>query len=283
VSYAIKTLPGWIALTKTSSEPTYSAATVYSQDSYTGNISLSVTPSFRESQTSFIEDTPLVQCIKERAASFQGVPIQRLEELQVVKYPLNGYYNTHVDWIGDHCVDELCKNTGDRETSFFVYLQADCKGGATEFSEMTLPRGVDEGLWCRFLDCGDEGGNETEQKNDSNGTGVGGEGGRTLKFRPMAGNAIFWENLDALGQGIWKVAHAGMPVIEGTKIGMNIWTRERAPGNYHRAVRTEKQMGVTEMVDLVDLMPETVEEMWEGLSGDGDETIDVSEELLSDS
>jgi prolyl 4-hydroxylase len=268
-------------LTKVS-EPTYSAATVYSQDIYSGNISLEVSPSFRESQTAFIEDTPLVQCIKHRAASFQGVPVERLEGLQVVKYPINGYYNTHVDWIGDHCVDELCQKTGDRETSFFVYLQADCKGGATEFSEMALPGGVDEELWCKFLDCNDADGNRdgNKQASDGNGTGVGGEGERTLKFRPKAGNAIFWENLDGFGQGIWKVAHAGMPVIEGTKIGMNIWTRERAPGDYHGPIRhREKDV----IVDFEEITVPVLEKSWEELGFDEVENIGMVEEKFGDS
>jgi prolyl 4-hydroxylase len=226
-----------------------------------------------------------VQYIKQCAASFQGVPVQRLEGLQVVKYPINGYYKTHVDRIGDHCVDDLCQKTGDRETSLFLYLQADCKGGATEFSEMALPGGVDEELWCRFLDCDDANGNRdgNEQTTDANGTGVRGEGGRTLKFRPKAGNAIFWENLDEFGRGIWKVAHAGMPVTEGTKIGMNICTRERAPGDYHGGVRYQEK----EVLDgLVETTSQVVEDLWEELGFDKIEIIDVVEpveEKFSDS
>lgn len=30
------------------------------------------------------------------------------------------------------------------------------------------------------------------------------------------------------GKGIAEVLHAGLPVLEGKKIGLNIWTRERA-------------------------------------------------------
>ncbi|EPE30487.1 hypothetical protein GLAREA_03454 [Glarea lozoyensis ATCC 20868] len=256
-------------------EPTYSAATIYTQDKKTGNSSQTVSRSFRESQTAFMEDTPLVECIKKRAAAFQGVPIERLEGLQVVRYPLNSYYNTHVDWIGDHCVDTLCQKSGDRETSFFVYLQADCKGGATEFSKLTLPKGVDEKFWCQFLDCNDEAGDEgsTEKDAEGNGTGVASEGGKTLKFRPKKGNAIFWENLDGFGNGIWKVAHAGMPVIEGEKIGLNIWTRERAPGDYHGTVLQKAAEVVDESEDL---SSQIIVDEWEEVFF---EEVDNSEEV----
>lgn len=43
-------------------------------------------------------------------------------------------------------------------------------------------------------------------------------------FKPIAGNAIFWENMRRDGSGYWESWHAGLPVESGVKIGLNIWS-----------------------------------------------------------
>ena len=102
------------------------------------------------------------------------------------------------------------------------------RGGETEFPHFEVPKGIDMELWCQFLDCGDEtSDNLVSAVNENEQVGSDGEEHRLLRFKPKAGNAIFWENLDAQKVGIPGVAHAGKPVTNGTKIGMNIWTRER--------------------------------------------------------
>lgn len=45
-----------------------------------------------------------------------------------------------------------------------------------------------------------------------------------VTFRPIMGNAIFWRNLDAEGKGLESTLHAGLPVTEGIKTGLNIWS-----------------------------------------------------------
>lgn len=49
------------------------------------------------------------------------------------------------------------------------------------------------------------------------------EGANGVLFHPIAGNAIFWVNLHANRTGDERNIHAGLPVIEGEKIAMNIW------------------------------------------------------------
>jgi len=88
-------------------------------------------------------------------------------------------------------------------------------GGGTSFPMVEAKR-RDDKRWCAVLDCDCE-----EEK-----------GGVT--FRAVEGNAVFWENLvvssDDGGRrrGDERVIHAGLPVLKGEKIGMNIWTREGA-------------------------------------------------------
>ena len=44
-------------------------------------------------------------------------------------------------------------------------------------------------------------------------------------FKPRKGCGIFWVNLHETGFGDQRVRHAGLPVHEGEKIGMNIWVK----------------------------------------------------------
>ena len=62
-----------------------------------------------------------------------------------------------------------------------------------------------EEWWCNVVDC------ELEEE-----LGV--------TFKPVKGNAVFWQNLRSDGTGHDGVLHAGLPVEEGVKTGMNIWT-----------------------------------------------------------
>jgi prolyl 4-hydroxylase len=49
----------------------------------------------------------------------------------------------------------------------------------------------------------------------------------SVEVLPKVGTAIFWFNLDTSGEVDRRTLHAGAPVSSGTKVGMNIWTRER--------------------------------------------------------
>tara|TARA_B100000787_G_scaffold168409_1_gene157106 strand:+ start:2157 stop:2537 length:381 start_codon:yes stop_codon:yes gene_type:complete len=60
------------------------------------------------------------------------------------------------------------------------------------------------------------------------------EGGEThmckcnTRFRPRAGRALAWNNLDADGNGNHDTLHAGQPVLKGTKYIITKWFRQRA-------------------------------------------------------
>ena len=100
-----------------------------------------------------------------------------------------------------------------RLSTFFVYpacdsgeldVDGECRGGATQFPHY---EGRFSSSWCQFIDCHDA-------------SGVGG-----VAFKPIVGNAVFWGNLYPNGTGHPGVWHAGMPVTEGRKVGLNIFTR----------------------------------------------------------
>jgi hypothetical protein len=48
---------------------------------------------------------------------------------------------------------------------------------------------------------------------------------RGTTFKPRKGSGIFWVNLHASGFGDQRVKHAGLPVQQGQKVGMNIWVK----------------------------------------------------------
>lgn len=93
-----------------------------------------------------------------------------------------------------------------------VYLDANCTGGGTNFPRLRMPR---KRQWCRFIEC-----------DEDNTIGTSYEG---VTFKPIKGNAIFWENLRPDGTGYPETWHAALPVLSGTKVGLNIWSWYQPP------------------------------------------------------
>ncbi|KAF2184310.1 hypothetical protein K469DRAFT_750925 [Zopfia rhizophila CBS 207.26] len=160
----------------------------------------------RTSKSTSLESDPVVQCIENRALAFQGYDIPRthLEPLQAVQYGIGENYRPHTDWF-EAASQTTSEFGGNRMSSFFVYVAAeDITGGGTQFPLLDAPK--DE-RWCGVVNCDaawDEG----------------------VTFRPVPRNAVFWKNLKG-GKGDRRTLHAGLPVTSGSKLGMNIWTRER--------------------------------------------------------
>ncbi|KAL1838501.1 hypothetical protein VTJ49DRAFT_2608 [Mycothermus thermophilus] len=173
------------------------------------------TTSIRTSHSTNLPPTdPVVSCIESRALRFQGLPTttaarSRLEPLQLVKYEPTQHFHFHTDWFTSPS-DAAPEAGGNRATSFFAYVHVEkgTTGGGTNFPRLTLEADEEE-EWCEegLVDC------DAERE----------EG---VTFRPVEGNAVFWVNLDQQGRGDERTLHAGLPVVTGGKVGMNIWTRE---------------------------------------------------------
>ena len=170
----------------------------------------------RTSQSTNVARDAVVRCIEARALAFQGLDdaaAARLEPVQLVRYGRGERYHFHTDWFTDaaHATAAL---GGNRASSFFAYLHVSngtggerVRGGGTNFPLVDAPRGG--GRWCELVDC--------DEPWD-----------RGVTFRPVEGNAVYWDNLvpGAGGRGDPRTLHAGLPVVSGEKIGMNIWTRQ---------------------------------------------------------
>ncbi|KAF1971519.1 hypothetical protein BU23DRAFT_536731 [Bimuria novae-zelandiae CBS 107.79] len=154
-------------------------------------------PTVRLSHKAAVPRTHTVRCIEERARAFQGWrPYVFVEKLWAQKYGPGGHYAYHYDW------GTATRGAG-RISSFMVWLGDECEGGGTRFPRLERP--VDE-AWCRFIECEEEG-----KKSG-------------VTFKPVKGNAVYWENMKPDGTGYEESWHAGLPVTSGTKIGLNIWS-----------------------------------------------------------
>lgn len=154
----------------------------------------------RKSHTAIPERDHVVRCIEQRARlNQQWQPGMSLEAISVQRYQENGFFRHHYDAFGKGVKK-------DRQSTLNVFLYANCTGGGTHFPYLRMP---DDKRWCQFIEC------DSEQEG--------------VTFKPIAGNALFWQNLRSDGSVWLETLHAGMPVMSGTKIGLNIWawTKDR--------------------------------------------------------
>ena len=140
-----------------------------------------------------------MQCIESRARAFQGWrPFVFVERLWAQRYGPGGHYAYHFDWSS-------ASTRKGRVSSFMAWLGDECTGGGTHFPRLQKLGGRE---WCRFVECaGDEGAEEREG----------------VVFKPVKGNAVYWENFRPDGVGYEESWHSGLPVLSGEKIGLNIW------------------------------------------------------------
>lgn len=195
------------------SEPAFEPATI----THNGGAATQRDQTVRDSEVALVPRDEVVRCIEARARSFQGWRGEQwVERLRTQRYRPGGHYNHHFDWSSSY-------GGWGRVSSFMVWVDGSPEdeasplvGGGTEFP-LLKRTGLDD-KWCRFIECGVEG---EEIVSASSGSGDGG-----VVFRPLAGNAVYWENFraDGTGRGYDETWHAGLPVREGTKVGLNVWT-----------------------------------------------------------
>ncbi|KAL5614815.1 hypothetical protein BROUX41_004904 [Berkeleyomyces rouxiae] len=187
--------------------------------------STQVDPSIRLSEVALLPRDPTIRCIEARARAFQGWRRNLwIERLRTQRYTPGGHYSMHFDW-----------STGaggwGRVSSFmaWAHVSEDIQGGGTEFPYLpTVEARSGNAFWCKFVEC-DAPSSSRPQSTDME------DGQQTLEpgsavegviFKPIPGNAVYWENFraDGSGKGYQETLHAGLPVKQGTKVGLNIWT-----------------------------------------------------------
>jgi prolyl 4-hydroxylase len=188
-----KTFQDHMLTIATCSTPNFEPSTIWTAGQEIFN------PAVRKSEKAALPRDQTVKCIEDRARKFQGwKPFVFIEKLWAQRYAVGGHYTYHFDW-------SMPTPTSGRVSSFMVYLESNCTGGGTHFPRLPKPMG-DE--WCKFIECGVQ---EEELKDG-------------VIFKPVKGNAVYWENLRDDGTGFWETWHAGLPVTRGRKVGLNIWS-----------------------------------------------------------
>ncbi|OAL73643.1 hypothetical protein A7D00_1671 [Trichophyton violaceum] len=155
----------------------------------------------RLSEVAYPEGVSAVECVGRRALAFQGwSPYISIEKLQVQRYKTDGISKYHYDSFGKG-------SNGDRVSTFNIFLHSNCTGGGTHFPNLRMPE-EDPG-WCEFIEC------DLDES---------GEARTGITFKPISGNAVFWENIWPKGERYQETLHAGLQIESGTKIGLNIWS-----------------------------------------------------------
>ena len=98
-------------------------------------------------------------------------------------------------------------------------IDADCEHCGTQFPRLSVDWTQKDPRWCDFVEC-----DELEK----------------LTVKAIPGSAVFWKNLHETGWGNPKTLHAGLPVENGSKVGVNIWTRGPGPGACWLSVSRER-------------------------------------------
>lgn len=132
----------------------------------------------------------VADAIQRKIVSIIGLPIDRAEPLQVLRYGPGEEYVAHFDFFdedGGEPDDQptTVERYGQRSATMICYLSAVESGGATVFPEVGL------------------------------------------EVRPLPGRAVYFTYLDADGTVDPMSLHGGAPVFEGEKWIVTQWCRER--------------------------------------------------------
>jgi prolyl 4-hydroxylase len=144
--------------------------------------------SIRNSQQTWIKkDDPIIKPIIDRIIQRFGQNFDNAEDLQVVRYQSNQYYNEHHDSCcddNDKCM-EFIKRGGQRVLTVLIYLSDNFTGGQTYFKNLDL------------------------------------------KLKPNVGDAIVFYPLAQNSNKCHPLAlHGGLSVESGEKWIANLWFRE---------------------------------------------------------
>jgi prolyl 4-hydroxylase len=142
----------------------------------------------RKSQTAWLDKfDPVVKNIISRVCDLTNTPFINAENLQVVKYEKDGFYNEHFDSVANNSrgAQHFLSQGGHRIITMLIYLNDDFDEGGTRF--VVLNKDI----------------------------------------KPPKYHGILFHTLDKNKQKCHpKSLHAGLPIKSGHKIIANVWIRE---------------------------------------------------------
>lgn len=97
----------------------------------------------RTSRTAMLEyekNLDVIDLIKKRAAKIVNIPIENIEPLQLVHYGVGEQYKPHYDFFSEDILNASEKGKGQRQVTFFVYLNSldEGSGGGTVFPKVNV-------------------------------------------------------------------------------------------------------------------------------------------------
>ncbi|KAF5637180.1 2og-fe oxygenase family [Fusarium sp. NRRL 52700] len=184
----------------------FSPSYVYDYDNKKNQISSQVNSTWRSSTSAMVsQKDPVSRCLAKRLKLLLGnLQHPDTERLQIVKYVGGERFRMHNDYLPVHL--EAKRPDGstrqfNRLVSSFIYIGDECTGGETYFPDIKgVGPSADGDKFSRTED------------------------GMGLLVKPKKGNAVIWHNVHQNGTGDDRMAHAGLPVLNGTKIGMNLFS-----------------------------------------------------------
>jgi prolyl 4-hydroxylase len=129
----------------------------------------------------------IIKDIKLKISKNINIPIEHMEDMNVVKYKKGGQYKVHHDFFHPNTdyFEESVGSSGQRIFTALIYLNDDFKGGETDFPKINK------------------------------------------KIMPKKNKLVIWRNVEKDGSLIDNSLHAGLPVEEGIKYIGVIWIREK--------------------------------------------------------
>lgn len=134
--------------------------------------------------------------MRRRAAEVQGfTDLDHIERLQATRYEKGQQFRPHYD-------TREVLNGKMRGTTIFATLDATCAECGTQFPELIVEWDKKDPAWCKFFECNSP----------------------LLTAKAVPGAALLWRNIHANKSVDERMLHAGLPVEQGSKVGLNIWT-----------------------------------------------------------
>ncbi|KAK1761532.1 hypothetical protein QBC47DRAFT_397499 [Echria macrotheca] len=164
-----------------------------------------------------LEKDEVTRCIQSRLASLQGhnPPVSHIDRARLSHFRPGQTYPYQADWLssrpsvrdGEQARESLAASGGDRIFSLvaWAHVPENTTGGGMNFPLLAPPR---DDAWCDVVECDEPWENG-------------------LTFRPIEGNAVFWMNPEASGNGGNRaLLRATAPLTGGEVVALEIVTRQ---------------------------------------------------------
>lgn len=183
--YDVQEIPGFLTPEECNKIIELTNGELFPSRIYSNNEDVYSTNSRKSQQCWLKDDNPLIKSISERVRQYTKTSNKHQEQLQVVNYPVGGFFSPHYDVCegNESFCERMNGQHGPRLITVLMYLNDDFEGGETVFPRIN----------------------------------------KTVK--PQKGKAVIFKNIDNNGVIIKQALHGGEPIKSGEKWIANKWIR----------------------------------------------------------